>query len=104
MRVIIAGTKFGAVRSHETEGALHDLQAMVGGYIEACAPVQVREQGIEMLCNEEGVLIGLDVNVNLFPFFFLGTVVFVGVEGERFVGLTAEQEAFVMTWLKGLED
>lgn len=88
--------------AHDTEGALHDLQALVGGYIEPCAPVELRQRGIELLCNEEGLLRQLPVNINLFPFFFVGTLVAVGVSGENFVSLTPEQETYLKKWLESL--
>jgi len=88
--------------AHDTEGALHDLQAMVGGYIETCAPAELRAKGIELLCNEEGLLRQLPVNINMFPFFFVGTLVAVGVSGENFVSLTPEQESYLKKWLENL--
>lgn len=87
---------------HDTEGALHDLQDLVGGYIEPCAPVELRQRGIELLANEEGLLKQLPVNINLFPFFFVGTLVAVGVSGEDFVSLTPDQESYLKSWLKNL--
>ena len=103
MRVIVIGTKEGNVRIHDTEGFLYDFQHLVDGYIEACAPAELRGQGIELLCNEEGLLRGLDCNVNLFPFFFVGTLVMVGFEGDRFTSLTDKQIDYAMQWLKDLD-
>ena len=88
--------------AHDTEGNLYDLQAMVGGYIETCAPVELKAKGIELLCNEEGLLRQLPVNINMFPFFFVGTLVAVGVSGENFVSLTPEQESYLKKWLESL--
>ena len=34
--------------------SLGALQRLVDGYIEPCAPISLRERGIELLCNEEG--------------------------------------------------
>ena len=86
MKVIVIEPKEGQIYLHETEGQLHDFQELVGGYIETCAPVELRYEGIQMLCDEEGLLKDLDANENLFPFFYVGTVVLVGVSGEDFVG------------------
>lgn len=88
--------------AHDTEGALHDLQALVGGYIEPCAPVELRQRGIELLANMEGLLRQLPVNINMFPFFFVGTLVAVGVSGEDFVSLTPYQESYLKKWLENL--
>ena len=103
MRVIVIEPNEGQIHAHDTEGNLHDLQGLVGGYIEAAAPAQLREQGIELLVNEEGLLMMLPVNLNMFPFFFLGTAVMVGVDGGEFTGLTEEQQQYAMKWLRELE-
>ena len=89
-------------RPHDTEGALHDLQALVDGYIEPCAPVQLKQQGIELLCNEEGLLRGLPCNPHMFPFFFVGNLVAVGIGDEDFVSLTPEQEQWLKQWIENL--
>lgn len=81
---------------------LNLLQALVGGYIEPCAPAQLREWGIELLANEEGLLQGLPFNINMYPFFFVGDLVAVGVKGEEFVSLTPEQEHYLKDWLNDL--
>lgn len=91
-----------AHHAHDTEGSLYDLQHLVDGYIEPCAPVQLRQQGIELLCNEEGLLRGLPCNINMFPFFFVGTLVAVGVSGEEFTSLTPEQETYLKKWIENL--
>lgn len=103
MRVIIVGHRKGNIRVHDTEGNLYDFQHMVDGYIQACAPAQLRDRGIEMLVNEEGLLRQLPENRNLYPFFFVGNVVLVGVSGEDFVGLTQEQQEYALDWLASLE-
>ena len=81
---------------------LGSLQSYVGGLIEPCAPVQLKERGIELLCNEEGLLVGMPININMFPFFYVGDLVAVGVSGEEFVSLTPEQEAYLKKWLESL--
>lgn len=102
MRVILVGHRHGDIRCHDTEGNLYDLQHFVDGFIETCAPAQLREQGIEMLCNEEGLLRQLPYNENLFPFFFVGRLVILAVDGDRFVGLSDEQQQFALEWLRNL--
>lgn len=81
---------------------LKQLQDAVGGYIEPVYLPDLNPEGIVLLVNEEGLLQGLPPNENLYPFFFCGNVVFVGVEGEDFVGLTKKQELFLSSWLVGL--
>lgn len=104
MRVMVIGTHVGDIHLHDIEGDLWELQHLVGGFIECCAPVQLREQGIQMLANEEGLLRGLDVNENLGVFFFVGQLVMVGVEDDKFVSLTEKQQRYIMRWLKALDD
>lgn len=82
--------------------SLRALQGLVGGYIETCAPAGLRAQGIELLANEEGLLQGLEPNFNLYPFFYVGQLVAVGIGDEDFVSLTAEQITFIMGWIEGL--
>ena len=102
MKVIVIGTKHNDIKTVETEGRLQDFQAMVKGYIQPAAPAQLRQQGIEMLVNEDGLLTDLADNVNLFPFFFVGPAVLVGIGEEEFVGLTQEQIFFAYDWLRDL--
>ena len=89
----------GTPRPHDCGNGLYDLQHLVDGYIEPCAPAQLREFGIELLCNEEGLLKGLPCNENLYPFFFVGNLVAVGVGEDEFVSLTPKQEMFLRSWL-----
>ena len=83
---------------------LEMLQREVGGYIQPCAPVELVELGYQMLCDEEGLLKGLKPNENLYPFFFVGNVVFVKVQGEEFVGLNMYDIGFIRGWLTGLKN
>ena len=103
MRVMSLGVKEGDRRVHCIDGSLESLQKEVGGYIQPAAPVELKIKSIEMLVNEEGLLAQLETNVNLFPFFFVGPVVFVGVKGEDFVSLTLPQIKFLHAWLSTLE-
>lgn len=59
---------------------LASLQKKVGGYIET---VTVAED-LVIICNEEGVLLGLPYNCTLLGEPFCGTILFVGVDGEDF--------------------
>ena len=103
MRIVIVYPQAGRIIRKDTDGTLYNLQGYVDGYIEPCAPAELRERGIEMLANEEGLLQGLPYNENLYPFFFVGTLVILGVDGEEFAGLTEDQETFVLEWLDKLK-
>lgn len=87
----------------EIDGSLGSLQAFVQGYIEPCAPAELKEWNIELLANEEGLLTGFDPNENLFPFFLVGNVIAVGVRGEDFASLSAYQVCKLVDWLEGLK-
>lgn len=89
---------------HWTDGSLLSLQHLVGGFIELCTPPQLRERGIELLCNEEGLLKGLPLNVHLWPFFLVGQLVAVGTNGEEFDSLTDDQLEYLKEWLANLKD
>ena len=89
-------------KADDVEGLVFELQALVDGYVELCTPVQLKQHGIELLCNEEGLLRGLPCNINMFPFFFVGTLVAVGVGDEDFVSLTPEQEQWLKQWIENL--
>lgn len=103
MKVLYLGTKKHDIKVIETFGTLADFQRMVGGHIEPAAPAQLREQGLEMLVNEEGMLKGLDPNENLYPFFFVGPAVIVATGGEEFTGLKDHNLVYLARWLRGLE-
>lgn len=85
-----------------TEGNLADLQYLVGGLIQPFTPPEMRKRGITLLCSEDGLLTQMPVNINMFPFFFVGTLVAVGVAGDEFVSLTPDQEEYVKKWLEEL--
>ena len=102
MQVLYLGTKKSDIRVIETPGMLKDLQKLVGGLIQPAAPVQLREQGIELLVNEEGMIKNLDPNENLYPFFFVGPAVLVAFNGHDFIGLRDHQLMYLARWLRGL--
>lgn len=103
MIIVRIGTKEGDLANIIVKSiTLEKLQELVGGYIEPCAPVELRDRGIELLANEEGLLQGLELNENLNPFFIVGQVVAVGVAEDDFVGLNADQQKYLSEWLGGL--
>ena len=102
MQVLFIGHELHDVKLMEIKDTLENYQHLVGGYIELAAPVELREQGIELLVNEEGVLQGLPLNENLAPFFYVGNAVAVGVFGDEFTSLKDHQLLYLTRWLRGL--
>ena len=70
---------------------LHDLQDIVGGYIQA-----VPYEDFLLICNEEGKLQGLAPNFFHGNDLIVGDVVFVGQNGENFVSLTLAQQNLLL--------
>lgn len=102
INVIRIGTEDGDVQIQKVTNTLEAFKSLVGGFIEVCAPDELRERGIEMLCNEEGLLRQLDPNENLYPFFYVGQCVLVGVDGEDFASLRYDQMLYATAWLEKL--
>ena len=59
---------------------LKALQEIVGGYIE----VVTITADTAIICNEEGIIRGLQHNVELCGTDYFGTIMFVGVDGTEF--------------------
>lgn len=104
MRIIRVGHVLGEVAEMEIQNRLEDMHAIVGGYIEPCAPIELKQKGIELIANEEGLLAQLQPNENLFPFFIVGDAFFVAFDGEDFVGLSDNQVSIVKAWLASLAE
>lgn len=100
MRVYVFETKAGNHHPHDTDGSLHDLQFLVKGFIEPVHLPEFEDQGIILLANEEGLLKGLAPNENLWPYFLVGPVIALGVEGEEFIGLDDGQIEFLRLWVE----
>ena len=94
---------FGAASIETIENTLAELQAHVGGYIEAF-PVGV--EGALGLCNEEGLLMRLPLGpvVPALGHPVCGTFLVVGDAGEEFGSLNAEQIASARALFAGDED
>lgn len=76
----------------EIEDKLEILQTLVDGLIE----VIELTPGIDMICNEEGKLIGLEENINLDYDIIVGDVIICSHDNEgNFVGLSDEQKKIV---------
>lgn len=78
----------------DIDNTLEALQEKVGGYIEVLAcPVK----GANIICNEEGKLMGLPQNIPLYDRYLnvcdvlVGDILIVGTKGENFTDLTGEQ-------------
>ena len=99
MRTYLIHTELGNHHPHDTTGELHDLQALVGGYIETVPFVEFENTGIIFLANEEGLLKGLPINENMTPYFLVGNIVAVGDDGEDWISLTDEQIRIIQGWL-----
>lgn len=102
MKVVYIGTHKGDIKCREVKGTLKEWQEMVGGYIQITAIPQLVDMGLEMLVNEEGVLANLELNENLYPFFFVGPAVIVAVRKDEFTGLSDAQICYVGGFLRGL--
>ena len=76
---------------------LRAFQNLVGGNIEA---VGLFDEPATIICNEEGLIGGLPINllINHCPIF--GQVVIVGVCGEEFCSLTDDQIDQYLEWWK----
>jgi hypothetical protein len=73
----------------EIDNTLEALQKAVGGYIETVG----LENGLVLICNEEGKLRGLTPNRYIRPLrdTICGTFLICGTDGEDFCSLTEEQ-------------
>lgn len=77
-----------APESLEISNTLETMQKIVDGYIEVCD----LDDGICLVCNEEGKLRGLEANRRIGQDIILGTFFLVGSDEEGdFCSLTAEQ-------------
>lgn len=71
---------------------LHEMQAVVGGLIQ---PIYPYEEPVAIVCNEEGLLLGLDFNRSVEGSYggVFGTFFVCGLGEEDFCSLTSEQIA-----------
>ena len=76
-----------APRTVTIPNTLDALQAIVGGHIQA-VPL---EADVELICNEEGKLMGLPPNRQVGCDIIVGTFLVVGVSGENFSSLPDEK-------------
>lgn len=101
IKVIVAHVD-GRVEKRQIDNTLEAFQDLVGGCIQTAPIAQINDENMIVLCNEEGLLRQMEPNKALFPFFFVGNVVFVNYAEDEFASLTPAQSGFVEGWLKGL--
>lgn len=79
------------------EKGLEPMQQIVGGMIE----MPSLNDNIDMVCNEEGKLIGLQPNLMTPYDMVVGTIIFIGVDNEsgESRSLTREEEEIVNTYI-----
>lgn len=78
------------------EDSLKNMQQIVGGYIEA---VTLTED-CALICNEEGLLLGLPDNKSVCFHGIVGDAFLVGVDGEEFCDLSDESKDFLLQQCK----
>lgn len=79
------------------ENTLESFQAAVGGYVETATLAT----DLILICNEEGRLLGLPHNCNVYGVDFCGTILAVGSKGDDFASLKAQNVPFVLRLLGG---
>lgn len=87
--------KYGHVTN--ISNTLKNLQNTVEGHIEVL-PLDGDPPRNVIICNEDGKLLGLPVNMKFFSWDVLvGTIAVVGVDGEEFVDCSIDFETWKMT-------
>lgn len=76
----------------EIGNTLEALQKEVGGYIETVTMFT----DMAIICNEEGRLMGMEHNLEFAGIEFVGTVLFVGIDGDEFCDLSDETISFLL--------
>ena len=82
----------------EVENTLKVLQTEAGGYIETVTIAS----DVVVICNEEGVLLGMPYNCQFFGVDFVGPILVVGRNKDEFCD--APEADFLMHHLRGEED
>lgn len=101
MRVVVINTAPGAYSARDIENSLGAIAAIVGDDVVPSTLAQLLNEGLELMTGRKGLLSGSEPNANLYPFFYVGTVVVVGDKPE---GITDGQLAFLYKWLAGLTE
>lgn len=79
------------------DNQLESFQKAVGGYIET---VTISDD-LVIICNEEGRLMDLPMNVEVAGIGFVGTIVVAGVDGEEFSSVKSKLVPLVLQLLGG---
>ena len=82
--------------------SLANLQNFVDGYIEVvtiCPQVvdenyECLQRGLAIICNEEGILRNFPYNCRVDSNDFVGTILFVGVDGDEFCDIPVDFQEF----------
>lgn len=80
-----------------------ELVKLIGGGFVNEAPDELANENILLLCHDRGAKTGKEPNENLYPFFYVGTVVALNltVEGEL-ASLTLPQISTLSEWMQSL--
>lgn len=77
------------------ENTLEALQQAVGGYIET----MTFSLDVAIICNEEGLLMGLAPNCSFLGIPFVGTILIAGRSGEEFCSLSHTAQQLLLSQL-----
>ena len=80
----------------EIEDTLEAMQSLVEGDIEEYMPF---EDEVAIICNEEGLLMGLAPNCSFLGIPFVGTILIVGRSGEEFCSLSHTAQQLILSQL-----
>lgn len=80
MRVLYKRPADIGFRQLNIDNDLHELQKLVGGYIETLTVAT----DCCVICNEEGRILGMPENCNFCGVDFVGPILLVGVNGDEF--------------------
>ena len=89
-----------APEPRDIPNTLEELQASVGGYIEA---VRLTKD-VVLICNEDGVMLNMPYNIKFLGLELVGPILLVGVDGEEFTDLSPENTGFLMDALRKAEN
>ena len=93
MKAILINTD--GITETDIENKLEELQEAVGGYIEA---VRLPFHDSVMIVNEEGLLLGLKINIIASEIAnqpIVGNALILGVDGEEFTDITDDMIKFI---------
>lgn len=74
------------------ENSLEAMQKAVGGYIETVTVLP----HLTVVCNEEGLLLDMPYNCEVFGIPFVGPVIVAGVDGDEFCSMPRELSQTVL--------